>query len=146
MVWRDVNLCQVNFDEFSCMLQQDLRKFEASTFTLEELQLFRAIYTSFSESFDTFKREKCSLEDHCDVFSLAMSKIAFSMANALTIAPENIKKVENKVTNSFNKMHSAEYNNNFLNLVKFYRVRILKNNKFLNFNTISPLGYYLFSA
>ncbi len=124
MLSRDVKLCYGNFNEFSAMLQEDLKKFEASTFTLEELQLFQKIYTIFNDSFEIFKQEQSGLSDHFDVFSLAIKNIAFSTANGSTIAQEDVMKVENKITNMLSEMYTEKYNINFLNLVRFYRVRI----------------------
>lgn len=121
MLSRDVKLCYGNFNEFSAMLQEDLKKFEASTFTLEELQLFQKIYTIFNDSFEIFKQEQSGLSDHFDVFSLAIKNIAFSTANGSTIAQEDVMKVENKITNMLSEMYTEKYNINFLNLVRFYR-------------------------
>lgn len=123
MLSSDVFLCDRNFQTFTEMLQKDLKKFEASTFTLEELELFQKIYSSFVKNSVGFIQEKIGLEDNYEVFSAAMKNIALSIATGSTIDTDDVDKVKEKLTSSLNVLYSAKYNYNFLNLVKFYRVR-----------------------
>lgn len=123
MLLFDVLLCEGNFQTFSEMLQKDLKKFEASTFTLEELELFQKIYSSFVKNSEKFVHEKVDLGDNFEVFSAALKNIARSITTGSAIDQDDVKRVKDKLTNSLNVLYSEKYNSNFLDLIKFYRVR-----------------------
>lgn len=106
------------------MLKNDLAKFEASTFTMDELRMFQEIYKSFIRNRTSFYEEKGLVEENFEQFTLLVKKFMLSNdASSLCSLDDSVlRQISDKLANTFSVLYSAKYNNSFLNLVKFYRV------------------------
>ena len=109
------------------MVKSDLAKFEASTFTMEELRIFQQIYNSLLQNRQKFKEERREVEENFEQFTMLVKKLVLSSATgSVFMFDENyLRKIADKLSNAFNVLYSSKYNNIFLKLVEFYKVKIV---------------------
>lgn len=114
-------------------MKNDLAKFEASTFTIEELKIFQEIYTNLKNGREKFAEEKLTIDDNFEQFNVLLKNLLLSSASGSVFMFDDnlLRKVADKLVNAFNMLYSAKHNNSFLNLVKFYKVSNLCNHLFL---------------
>ena len=125
------------------MVKSDLSKFEASTFTMEELRIFQEIYTALLNNREKFNEDKRAVEENFDQFTMLVKNLVVSnAAGSVFMYDENLlRKIADKLANTFNVLYSAKYNNTFLNLVQFYKVSLQTHNAFCLFQKLRIFNF-----
>ena len=119
---QDVHLCLNNFETYHNLIKNDLSKFEASSFTIEEIKLFEELYSILLQNREKFKEERQILEENFEQFNLLIDNFIQTNVDSNIMFDVNLlRKFFEKLT-VFNVLYSAKYNNIFMRLINFYKV------------------------